>query len=161
MDAYPYEWVCVSPGGNAGKTSCHTWNTQMASPLHTQNIKLLAYYAYWTAEEKKVWGEKILNMKSGKTNRSIAYSSHSDSGINICKYNWSQIKFSSGYFFGNDWLWIIRMKVDLPTAYLLNNKKTKIVVWKDAELLWLNNEQSSDVHAVGFIGQNTHNIKNL
>ena len=41
-DSYPYEWGCVSPGGNAGKTSCHTWNKRTASPLYTQSIKILA-----------------------------------------------------------------------------------------------------------------------
>ena len=35
--AYPYEWGCVSPGGSAEKTSCHTWCKRTASPLHTQS----------------------------------------------------------------------------------------------------------------------------
>lgn len=124
MDAYPYEWVCVSPGGNAGKTSCHTWNTQMASPLHTQNIKLLAITPIRQLRKKKVWGKKYpKNVKSGKTKRSTAYSSQWETGKNICRYKWSQITLSCGYFFGIHWFWTIRMKVDLPTAYFLNKKQ--------------------------------------
>lgn len=125
MDSYPYEWVCVSPGGNAGKTSCHTWNTQMASPLHTQNIKLLAITPIKQLRKKKTFGgkRKILKMWNREIQKQILLTQANG----ICKYNWCQINLSWGYFFGIHWLWTIRMKVDLPTAYLLNNKKQRML----------------------------------
>lgn len=96
MDAYPYEWVCVSPGGNAGKTSCHTWNTQMASPLHTQNIKLLAILPIRQLREKKALDGKKnpKNVKSGNTETDRLLTSAK--GIlgekkQLFKCNWCQI----------------------------------------------------------------------
>ena len=52
--AYPYEWGCVSPGGSAEKTSCHTWCKRTASPLHTQSTNFSVTKIISTAKNDRI-----------------------------------------------------------------------------------------------------------
>lgn len=115
------------------------------TPTHTEH-KIISYPAYQTAEEKKVWsGEKnILKMWNQEIQKQIDCLLKPMGYWNkLCKYNWCQINLLCGRFFGIHWLWTIRMKVDLPTAYFLNNKKQRMLCERMQNCL----KTLTDIHA--------------
>jgi len=82
-EAYPYEWGCVSPGGSAAQTSCHTWYKQKVSHLNAEHwgimfklhgfcvhnpsigIKLkTAIEDWWVVNHHYDWSDIILTKKN-------------------------------------------------------------------------------------------------
>lgn len=145
MDAYPCEWVCVSPGGNAGKTACHTWNKRTASPLHTHrayNYQLFSLLRKNWKSQNVLCGKQIQITDTVMPQRATAYlilwNIEIKLMLNINDSSWAilvlywRISFGEYWAGGTDLEKQVVWKLTYPQCTLLKQWKTKNLVWKSA-----------------------------